>query len=64
MSQNSRIPNSKRCRGSLQQSKYVNKKKIGTPPTKIHWFEGALFELRFFQIQAENFSVYCYLWRR
>jgi hypothetical protein len=52
MSQNSRIPNSKR-RGSLQQSKYVNKKKIGTPPTKIHWFEGALFELRFFQIQIQ-----------
>jgi hypothetical protein len=23
------------------------KKKIGTPPTKIHWSEGALFELRF-----------------
>jgi hypothetical protein len=37
-------------------------KKIGTPPTKIHWSEGALFELRFLQIQAETFSVYCYLW--
>jgi hypothetical protein len=36
-------------------------KKIGTPPTKIHWFEGALFELRFLQIQAKKFSVYCYL---
>jgi hypothetical protein len=33
------------------------KKKIGTPPTKIHWSEGALFELRFLQIQAEKFSV-------
>jgi hypothetical protein len=22
----------------------IKKKKIGTPPTKIHWFEGALFE--------------------
>jgi hypothetical protein len=37
-------------------------KKIGTPPTKIHWSEGALFEVRFLQIQAEKFSVYCYLW--
>jgi hypothetical protein len=40
------------------------KKKIGTPPTKIHWSEGALFEVRFLQIQAEKFSVYCYLWCR
>jgi hypothetical protein len=31
------------------------------PPTKIHWSVGALFELHFLQIQAENFSVYCYL---
>jgi hypothetical protein len=37
------------------------KKKIGTPPTKIHWSEGALFEVRFLQIQDEKFSVYCYL---
>jgi hypothetical protein len=55
VSQNSRIPNSERCRGL---------KKIGTSPTKIHWSEGALFELRFLQIQAEKFSVYCYLWCR
>jgi hypothetical protein len=34
------------------------KKKIGTPPTKIHWPEGPLFALRFLQIQAEKFSVY------
>jgi hypothetical protein len=40
------------------------KKKIGTPPTKIHWSEGALFEVRFLQIQAEKFSVSCYLWCR
>jgi hypothetical protein len=39
-------------------------KKIGTPPTKIPWSEGALFEVRFLQIQAEKFSVYCYLWCR
>jgi hypothetical protein len=26
--------------------------------------EGVLFELRFLQIQAEKFSVYCYLWCR
>jgi hypothetical protein len=57
VSQNSRIPNSERCRGSLQCFKYGNKKKIGTPPTKIHWSEGALFELRFLQIQAEKFIV-------
>jgi hypothetical protein len=37
------------------------KKKIGTPPAKIHWFEGALFEVRFLQIQGKKFSVYCYL---
>jgi hypothetical protein len=36
------------------------KKNIGTPPTKIHWSEGALFEVRFLQIQAEKFSVYCF----
>jgi hypothetical protein len=29
-------------------------KKNGTPPTKIHWSEGALFEVRFLQIQAEK----------
>jgi hypothetical protein len=40
----------------------IKKKKIRTPPTKIHWSESALFELRFLQIQAEKFSVYCYLW--
>jgi hypothetical protein len=40
------------------------KKKIGTPPTKIHWSESALFEVRFLQIQAEKLSVYCYLWCR
>jgi hypothetical protein len=40
------------------------KKIIGTPPTKIHWSEGTLFEVRFLQIQAEKFSVYCYLWCR
>jgi hypothetical protein len=32
------------------------KKKIETHPTKIHWSEGALFELRFLQMQAENFN--------
>jgi hypothetical protein len=26
----------------------------------VYWSEGALFELRFLQIQAEKFSVYCY----
>jgi hypothetical protein len=31
------------------------KKKIGTPPTKIHWSEGAVF----LQIQDKKFSVYC-----
>jgi hypothetical protein len=36
------------------------KKKSGPPLTKIHWSEGALFEVRFFQIQPEKFSVYCY----
>jgi hypothetical protein len=41
-----------------------NMEKIGTPPTKIHWSEGALFELRFIQIPAEKFNVYCYLWCR
>jgi hypothetical protein len=40
------------------------KKKSGLPPTKIHWSERALFEVRFLQIQAEKFSVYCYLWCR
>jgi hypothetical protein len=39
-------------------------KKIGTTPAKIHWSKGALFEVRFFQIRAEKFSVYCYLWCR
>jgi hypothetical protein len=39
-------------------------KKNGTPPTKIHWSEGALLEGRFLQIQAQKFSVYCYLWSR
>jgi hypothetical protein len=39
-------------------------KKIGTPLTKIHWSEGALFELPFLQIQAEKFCAYCYLWCR
>jgi hypothetical protein len=29
-------------------------KKNGTPPTKIHWSEGALFEVRFLQIQTEK----------
>jgi hypothetical protein len=33
------------------------KKKIGTPPIKIHWSEGALFELRFLKISV-------YLWCR
>jgi hypothetical protein len=37
------------------------KKKSGPPLTKIHWSEGALFEVRFFQIQPEKVSVYCYL---
>jgi hypothetical protein len=32
------------------------KKKIRTPPIKIHWPKGAL---RFLQIQAEKVSVYC-----
>jgi hypothetical protein len=36
-------------------------KKIGSSPTKIHWSKGALFELRFLQIQAEKFSVFCHL---
>jgi hypothetical protein len=35
-----------------------------SPHTKIHWSEGVLFEVRFLQIQAEKFSVYCYLWCR
>jgi hypothetical protein len=39
-------------------------KKILDSPTKIHWSEGALFEVRFLQIQVEKFSVYCYLWCR
>jgi hypothetical protein len=30
-------------------------KKIGSPPTKIHWSEGALFEVRLLQMLAENF---------
>jgi hypothetical protein len=34
------------------------KKKSGLPP---HWSEGAFFKVRFLQIQAEKFSVYCYL---
>jgi hypothetical protein len=29
-------------------------KKIGTPPTKIHWSEGALFELRFFKYRLKS----------
>jgi hypothetical protein len=38
------------------------KKKSALPrQLKIHWSEGALFELRFLQIWAEKFSVYCYL---
>jgi hypothetical protein len=39
-------------------------KKKSTPRIEIHWSEGARFELRFLQIQAEKFSVYCYLWCR
>jgi hypothetical protein len=39
-------------------------KKNRDSSTKIHWSEGALFELRFLQIQAEKSSVYCYLWCR
>jgi hypothetical protein len=39
-------------------------KKIGTPPTKIHWSEDAVFEVRFLHKQVEKFSVYCYLWCR
>jgi hypothetical protein len=50
--------------GNHFSSPNMEKKKIGTTPTKIHWFEGALLEVRFFQIQAEKFSVYCYLWCR
>jgi hypothetical protein len=53
VSQNSRISNSERCRGSLSSPNMEIKKKIGTPPTKIHWSEGALFEVRFLQIQAK-----------
>jgi hypothetical protein len=34
-------------------------KKSGLPPQR---YIGAPFELRFLQIQAEKFSVYCYLW--
>jgi hypothetical protein len=30
------------------------KKKIGTSPTKIHWCEGALFQVRFLQIKAKS----------
>jgi hypothetical protein len=33
------------------------KKKNRDPPTKIHWSEGALFELSFLQIQAELMST-------
>jgi hypothetical protein len=41
------------------------KKKTGPPPQRyIDWSEGALFEVRFLQIQTEKFSVYCYLWCR
>jgi hypothetical protein len=62
VSQNSRIPNSSVVGDHLVVQIWKFKKKIGTPPTKIHWSEGALFEVRFLQIQAEKFSVYCYLW--
>jgi hypothetical protein len=55
VSQNSRIPS---VVGDYFSTPNMEiKKKIGTPPTKIHWSEGALFELRFLQIQAEKFSV-------
>jgi hypothetical protein len=65
VSQSSRVPSSERCRGSLQWFKYENSKKNRDSPHKDrHWSEGALFELRFLQIQAEKFSVYCYLWCR
>jgi hypothetical protein len=47
--------------GGHFSSPNMEKKKSG-PPRKIHWSEGALFEVRFLQIQAEKFSVYCYLW--
>jgi hypothetical protein len=39
-------------RGSLQWSKYGNKKNRDSP-TKIHWSEGAIFEMRF----VENNNV-------
>jgi hypothetical protein len=60
VSQNSRIPNSERCRDHFS-SRNMEIKKNRDSPTKIHWSEGALFELCFLQIQAEKFSVYCYL---
>jgi hypothetical protein len=50
--------------GDHFSSPNMEKKKIGTPLSKIHWSEGALFEVRFLQIQAKKFSVYCYLWYR
>jgi hypothetical protein len=30
------------------------KKKFGTPPTKIHWSEGALFECVFFKYRLKS----------
>jgi DNA mismatch repair protein MutH len=44
VSQNSRIPCSERC---ISSPNMEIKKKSELPPTKIHWSEGALFEVRF-----------------
>jgi hypothetical protein len=52
VSQNSRIPNSSVVGDHFNSTNMEIKKKIGTPPTKIHWSEGALFEVRFLEIQA------------
>jgi hypothetical protein len=51
VSQNSRIPNSERCRGSLQWSKYGIKKKSGLSPQryidlKVHSLNCVFFKYR------------------
>jgi hypothetical protein len=59
-SQNLRIPNSEVVGDHFSSLNMEIKKNRDSP----HKDKIALFELRFLQIQAEKFSVYCYLWCR
>jgi hypothetical protein len=52
VSQNLRIPNSEHWRDHFSSPNM--EKKIGTPPTKIHWSEGALFQVQKFKYRLKR----------